>query len=241
MYCTGMSSRVASWTRLTPSHSASRTATRRRRRSGRSPTRAARRPHVLASSNRARPTVSASVQSTAPDMAAHRAHSPRWQPPLGASFLRHDVRASSSPSTPQGTSSLAIPSSSPNVCSSTAAVPHRAETTGLSPWTASGAGGALLGEPARGRAALRTNADLNASHRLRDAGAGKHVGDRTIAAHVLAEAHYKTSSSLKKDIRELRLQVAGRVACVMLLAVFTQRRLSGVPSRHTTPRCGHCT
>jgi hypothetical protein len=65
-----------------------------------------------------------------------------------------------------------------------------------------GGNGALLGEPARGSARpLASNANRG-NCRSRNATGPQHVGDRTVAAHVVAEAHYT-----KKGVRELRLEI----------------------------------
>jgi len=67
--------------------------------------------------------------------------------------------------------------------------------------------GALIGEPARGAVKSRCS-DVATDDRLsRNARGPKHIGDRTIAAHILAESFYAPSYTKQREVRELRMQV----------------------------------
>ena len=64
----------------------------------------------------------------------------------------------------------------------------------------------LLGEPSRGSSKLNREGSLSGDRKQKDAVGPKHIGDRTIAAHVIAESFYAVAHS-KKDMRELRVEI----------------------------------
>mmetsp|Transcript_22515 Transcript_22515/g.67567 ORF Transcript_22515/g.67567 Transcript_22515/m.67567 type:complete len:350 (+) Transcript_22515:3815-4864(+) len=67
--------------------------------------------------------------------------------------------------------------------------------------------GVLIGEPARGSVKSSCGAMSNGDRRSRNACGPKHIGDRTIAAHILAESFYAPKYAKQQEVRELRIQV----------------------------------